>query len=160
MRLSNLKNESVQVHTHSLDAGSSKSNVVLFCKVRFRILHIFYDQLCPDCAPFNYDKRNQTADLTGTVAVVTGSRVKIGFQVCLKLLRAGATVVATTRFPNNAVAAYKHGYTSYPLFVSFGTRCFAAVTGEKALYLNFTLLQFFFNININFIHYITSFNVV
>ncbi|KAK1743105.1 short-chain dehydrogenase [Skeletonema marinoi] len=77
------------------------------CKVRFRILHHFYDQLCPDCAPFNYDKRNQTADLTGTVAIVTGSRVKIGFQVCLKLLRAGATVVATTRFPNNAVAAYK-----------------------------------------------------
>ncbi|KAL7495764.1 hypothetical protein ACHAWT_004138 [Skeletonema menzelii] len=77
------------------------------CKVRFRILHHFYDQLCPDCAPFNYDKRNQTADLTGTVAVVTGSRVKIGFQVCLKLLRAGATVVATTRFPNNAVAAYR-----------------------------------------------------
>lgn len=77
------------------------------CKVRFRILHHFYDQLCPDCAPFNYNKRNQTADLTGTVAVVTGSRVKIGFQVCLKLLRAGATVVATTRFPNNAVAAYR-----------------------------------------------------
>ena len=77
------------------------------CKVRFRILHHFYDQLCPDCAPFNYDKRNQTADLTGTVAVVTGSRVKIGFQVCLKLLRSGATVVATSRFPNNAVAAYK-----------------------------------------------------
>jgi len=77
------------------------------CKIRFRILHHFYDQLCPDCAPFNYVKRNQTADLTGTVAVVTGSRVKIGFQVCLKLLRAGATVVATTRFPNNAVAAYK-----------------------------------------------------
>ena len=77
------------------------------CKVRFRILHHFYDQLCPECAPFNYDKRNQTADLTGTVAVVTGSRVKIGFQVCLKLLRAGATVVATTRFPNNAVAAYR-----------------------------------------------------
>jgi NAD(P)-dependent dehydrogenase (short-subunit alcohol dehydrogenase family) len=77
------------------------------CKVRFRILHHFYDQLCPDCALFNYNKRNQTADLTGTVAVVTGSRVKIGFQVCLKLLRAGATVVATTRFPNNAVAAYR-----------------------------------------------------
>ena len=77
------------------------------CKVRFRVLHHFYDQLCPDCASFNYDKRNQTADLSGRVAVVTGSRVKIGFQVCLKLLRAGATVVATTRFPNNAVVAYR-----------------------------------------------------
>ena len=77
------------------------------CKVRFRELHHFYDQLCPDCAPVNWAKRHQTADLTGKVAVVTGSRVKIGFQTCLKLLRAGATVVATTRFPNAAAAVYR-----------------------------------------------------
>lgn len=77
------------------------------CKVRFRNMHHFYDQLCPECAPLNYAKRYQTADMSNKVAVVTGSRVKIGFQVCLKLLRAGATVVATTRFPNNAVAAYR-----------------------------------------------------
>ena len=38
---------------------------------------------------------------------MTGSRVKIGFQTCLKLLRAGATVVATTRFPNAAAEAYR-----------------------------------------------------
>jgi len=77
------------------------------CKVRFRDLHHFYDQLCPKCAPINWEKRHQTADLTGKVAVVTGSRVKIGFQTCLKLLRAGATVVATTRFPNAAAEAYR-----------------------------------------------------
>lgn len=77
------------------------------CKVRFRVLHRFYDQLCPDCAPFNYSKRLQSADMSGKVAVVTGSRVKIGFQACLKLLRAGCVVVATTRFPNNAAAAYR-----------------------------------------------------
>jgi hypothetical protein len=78
------------------------------CKVRFRNMHHFYDQLCPNCAPLNYAKRHQTADMSNKVAVVTGSRVKIGYQVCLKLLRAGATVVATTRFPNNAVAAYRN----------------------------------------------------
>jgi NAD(P)-dependent dehydrogenase (short-subunit alcohol dehydrogenase family) len=77
------------------------------CKVRFRDLHHFYDQLCPKCAPDNWDKRHQTADLHGKVAVVTGSRVKIGYQTCLKLLRAGATVVATSRFPNAAAAAYR-----------------------------------------------------
>jgi hypothetical protein len=77
------------------------------CKARFRIMHHFYDQFCPICAPYNYAKRHQSADMSGRVAVVTGSRVKIGYQVCLKLLRAGATVVATTRFPNNAVAAYR-----------------------------------------------------
>lgn len=77
------------------------------CKIRYRELHSFYDQLCPPCAALNWTKRLQTADLTGRVAVVTGSRVKIGYQVCLKLLRAGGTVVATTRFPNAAVAAYR-----------------------------------------------------
>jgi NAD(P)-dependent dehydrogenase (short-subunit alcohol dehydrogenase family) len=77
------------------------------CKDRFRDLHHFYDQLCPSCASLNWEKRHQTADLDGKVAVVTGSRVKIGYQTCLKLLRAGATVVATSRFPNAAAATYR-----------------------------------------------------
>jgi NAD(P)-dependent dehydrogenase (short-subunit alcohol dehydrogenase family) len=77
------------------------------CKVRYRDLHHFYDQLCPTCAPLNWTKRHQTADLIGKIAVVTGARVKIGLQVCLKLLRNGATVVATTRFPNSAAATYR-----------------------------------------------------
>ena len=77
------------------------------CKIRFRDLHHFYDQLCPSCASINFSKRHQTADLSGKVAVVTGSRVKIGYQTCLKLLRAGATVVATTRFPNSSAATYR-----------------------------------------------------
>jgi NAD(P)-dependent dehydrogenase (short-subunit alcohol dehydrogenase family) len=76
------------------------------CKQRFRELHHFYDQLCPPCAKFNFDKRNFSVDLTGYVAVVTGARVKIGFHTCLKLLRAGCTVIATTRFPNAACQAY------------------------------------------------------
>ena len=77
------------------------------CKARFRELHSFYDQMCPPCAALNWEKRHQTADLSGRVAVVTGSRVKIGYQTCLKLLRSGCTVVATTRFPNSAVASYR-----------------------------------------------------
>jgi NAD(P)-dependent dehydrogenase (short-subunit alcohol dehydrogenase family) len=86
------------------------------CKIRYRDLHHFYDQLCPTCAPFNWKKRHQTVQvndkdkdtiMTNKVAVVTGARVKIGYQVCLKLLRAGATVVATTRFPNAAAAMYQ-----------------------------------------------------
>jgi len=77
------------------------------CKTRFRQLHHFYDQLCPSCAALNWEKRHQSCDLASKVAVVTGSRVKIGFQTCLKLLRAGATVVATTRFPNSAAECYR-----------------------------------------------------
>jgi len=69
------------------------------CKLAFRELHFFYDALCPECAAFNYAKRSQTADLTGKIALLTGARVKIGYRILLKLLRAGARVVATTRFP-------------------------------------------------------------
>jgi hypothetical protein len=76
------------------------------CKAEYRRLHFFYDALCPSCAELNYGKRFQTADLRGRVALVTGARVKIGYQSALKLLRAGATVVATTRFPHDAARRY------------------------------------------------------
>jgi NAD(P)-dependent dehydrogenase (short-subunit alcohol dehydrogenase family) len=69
------------------------------CKTLYTKLHHFYDAMCPECGDFNYAKRYQTADLRGQVAVVTGSRLKIGYHIVLILLRAGATVVATTRFP-------------------------------------------------------------
>jgi NAD(P)-dependent dehydrogenase (short-subunit alcohol dehydrogenase family) len=69
------------------------------CKQHFTKLHFFYDAMCPDCAELNYAKRFQTADLTGQVALITGSRLKIGYQATLMMLRAGARVIATTRFP-------------------------------------------------------------
>ncbi len=69
------------------------------CKAEFTQLHHFYDTMCPSCADLNYKKRFQTADLTGQVAVITGSRLKIGYQATVMMLRAGATVIATTRFP-------------------------------------------------------------
>lgn len=69
------------------------------CKTMYTKLHHFYDAMCTECGDFNYAKRFQTADLTGQVAIITGSRLKIGYHITLMLLRAGATVVATTRFP-------------------------------------------------------------
>lgn len=75
------------------------------CKTLYTKLHHFYDTMCTECGDFNYAKRFQTTDLTGQVAVMTGSRLKIGYHISLMLLRAGATVVATTRFP--ADSAYR-----------------------------------------------------
>jgi NAD(P)-dependent dehydrogenase (short-subunit alcohol dehydrogenase family) len=76
------------------------------CKAEFRSLHFFYDQLCPSCGDLNYAKRTQTASLDGRVALVTGARVKIGYQAAMMLLRAGARVIVTTRFPHDAAARY------------------------------------------------------
>ncbi len=69
------------------------------CKAVFNSLHHFYDTMCKKCGDFNYAKRFQTTDLTNQVALVTGSRLKIGYHITLLMLRAGATVIATTRFP-------------------------------------------------------------
>ena len=69
------------------------------CKKVYNRLHHFYDTMCKECGDFNYAKRFQTADLTDQVAFVTGSRLKIGYHITLMMLRAGATVIATTRFP-------------------------------------------------------------
>jgi NAD(P)-dependent dehydrogenase (short-subunit alcohol dehydrogenase family) len=52
-------------------------------------------------------KRNQTADFNGFVALVTGARIKIGFEIAVKLLRDGATVIATTRFWKDAFLRYQ-----------------------------------------------------
>jgi NAD(P)-dependent dehydrogenase (short-subunit alcohol dehydrogenase family) len=76
------------------------------CKKPFAKVHRYYDSMCDACGDFNYWKREQTADLGGRYALVTGARVKIGFQASLKLLRAGAYVVVTTRFPVDAADRY------------------------------------------------------
>ena len=76
------------------------------CKATFTTLHHFYDSMCGKCGDFNYHKRQQTADLRGRTAVVTGSRVKIGYQASILMLRAGCSVIATTRFPHDSAMRY------------------------------------------------------
>ncbi len=76
------------------------------CKQKYSQVHSFYDQLCPPCATFNYAKRSETTDLRGRVALLTGGRVKIGYQAGIKLLRAGAQVIVTTRFPRDSAVRY------------------------------------------------------
>jgi NAD(P)-dependent dehydrogenase (short-subunit alcohol dehydrogenase family) len=76
------------------------------CKAKYREVHHFYDQLCPACAAFNHAKRTEAADLSGTVALLTGGRVKIGYQAGIRLLRSGAELIVATRFPRDAAARY------------------------------------------------------
>ncbi len=83
-----------------------KPRACYVCKTEFTRLHHFYDSMCQECADFNYEKRFQTTSLEGRVGLVTGSRVKIGFQTSLKMLRAGAEVIATTRFPQDSALRY------------------------------------------------------
>ncbi|MFI7618653.1 SDR family NAD(P)-dependent oxidoreductase [Nonomuraea terrae] len=68
------------------------------CKSHFRGV----GRLCPPCDAENRARRHARADLSGRRAVVTGGRVKAGFELVLKLLRDGAAVTALTRFPHDA----------------------------------------------------------
>jgi len=88
------------------------------CKQDYRTIHHFYDQLCPTCAQLNFLKRTETADLRGRVALLTGGRVKIGYQAGIKLLRAGAELIVTTRFPRDSALRY----AAEPDFSEWGHR--------------------------------------
>jgi NAD(P)-dependent dehydrogenase (short-subunit alcohol dehydrogenase family) len=90
-----------------LGVGSSRELQHCYvCKSKFTEIHHFYDQMCPACATLNYGKRTELADLRGRVALLTGGRVKIGYQAGLKLLRCGAHLIVTTRFPRDCAVRY------------------------------------------------------
>ena len=105
-----------QIEDEGRDVGESRHCYV--CKQHFETVHHFYDQMCPDCAAFNFMKRTELADLSGRVALLTGGRVKIGYQAGLKLLRSGAHLIVTTRFPRDSAARY----AAEPDFAEWGHR--------------------------------------
>ena len=76
------------------------------CKTDYTRAHFFYDSMCVECGSLNYQKRFQTAPLDGRTALVTGGRVKIGYHTALKLLRAGARTIVTTRFPQDSALRF------------------------------------------------------
>ena len=88
------------------------------CKQDYQAIHHFYDQLCPACGELNFRKRTESADLRGRVALLTGGRVKIGYQAGIKLLRAGAQLIVSTRFPRDSAKRY----AAEPDFKEWGHR--------------------------------------
>jgi NAD(P)-dependent dehydrogenase (short-subunit alcohol dehydrogenase family) len=99
-------------------SGSDELQHCYVCKKKYTQIHHFYDQMCPACADFNLAKRTELADLRGRVALVTGGRVKIGYQAGLKLLRSGAHLIVTTRFPRDSASRY----SQEPDFAEWGNR--------------------------------------
>ncbi|WP_052593845.1 SDR family NAD(P)-dependent oxidoreductase [Aureispira sp. CCB-QB1] len=78
------------------------------CNVLYDKMHSFYHRLCPTCAALNYKYRTLSVDLTNRNVILTGGRVKVGYACALKLLRSGANLVLTTRFPALALEQFKN----------------------------------------------------
>ncbi|RVW03332.1 SDR family NAD(P)-dependent oxidoreductase [Rhodococcus spongiicola] len=107
-----IDDETAGIPLTSTAAGATAGTLIrprpcYICKQRYTQVDAFYHQLCPDCAARSHAKRDQRTDLTGRRALLTGGRAKIGMYIALRLLRDGAHLTITTRFPNDAVRRFK-----------------------------------------------------
>ena len=76
------------------------------CHEKYTTVDAFYHWLCPTCAAMSHAKRHQRTDLRGKRALLTGGRAKIGMYIALLLLRDGAHLTITTRFPRDAARRF------------------------------------------------------
>lgn len=92
---------------HALPRGKT---LCYICSFKLTSHHPIYPALCRPCGEFNVSACNETLpgalSLHGRTAVVTGARVNLGYYTVLRLLRCGARVMATTRYPLDAQERY------------------------------------------------------
>lgn len=77
------------------------------CKQPYVELHRYYPSLCRPCGDRSWAMRDAPLDLRGRRALLTGGRIKVGYATALRMLRAGAEVHVTTRFPRDAERRYR-----------------------------------------------------
>ena len=73
-------------------------------------LNSVYSSLCSPCMSFNtagaLRSLPSNLDLSGRTALVTGGRVGLGFHTALRLLRCGARVIVSSRYPCDSISRY------------------------------------------------------
>jgi NAD(P)-dependent dehydrogenase (short-subunit alcohol dehydrogenase family) len=81
------------------------------CCLQVQKPHNVFSAMCEPCGEFNLAGSSASLPhhlrLEGRTALVTGARVNLGFHAVLRLLRCGASVIATTRYPRDAVTRYE-----------------------------------------------------
>jgi NAD(P)-dependent dehydrogenase (short-subunit alcohol dehydrogenase family) len=99
-----------------------------------------YEFLCIECANENYLNKNLKVNLHNQTYLITGGRVKLGYASALKLLRFGAKVIITTRYPNFAMSNYQEE-SDYQLWKDNLTIIECDFTKLKEIYAMLDLLQ-------------------
>ncbi|POS81585.1 hypothetical protein DHEL01_v200023 [Diaporthe helianthi] len=91
--------------------GKRTQSRCYICRLQNDKPHKIFSAMCEPCGEFNLAGSSASLPhnlrLEGKTALVTGARVNLGFHVVLRLLRCGASVIASTRYPRDAVARYK-----------------------------------------------------
>ncbi|OIW26594.1 NAD(P)-binding protein, partial [Coniochaeta ligniaria NRRL 30616] len=81
------------------------------CRLAVHVPHKTCKAMCIPCGDFNTAGSELSMpgnlDLSGKTALVTGARVNLGYHVALRLLRCGARVIVSSRYPRDAVSRYE-----------------------------------------------------
>ncbi|KAK7942666.1 uncharacterized protein PG986_011779 [Apiospora aurea] len=82
------------------------------CQTYLSHAHKVFPRMCEPCGEFNIAgsavSLPPNLELGGKVALVTGGRINLGFHTALRLLRCGAAVIVSTRYPEDAVTRYEN----------------------------------------------------
>lgn len=98
---------STPLNTVSFECKKEERFFCYGCGHLSRRTHSVYVFSCKLCGNKFQKYRHLTRDLTGHTAVVIGGRTKLGHQVIVKLLNAGAIVIGTTRYPDRALELFQ-----------------------------------------------------
>ena len=77
-----------------------------------------HPSMCLPCGAFNHASSQISMPPRLTLpdsftVLVTGARINLGYHTVLRLLRCGARVIATTRYPLDAISRYTKELDSY-----------------------------------------------
>lgn len=88
----------------------SRQKVCYICQYLLLTHHPQYPSLCRPCGDYNLSSSAlslpDALHLEGKTALVTGGRLNLGFRTALRLLRCGAKVIVSTRYPRDAEVRY------------------------------------------------------
>ncbi|TFK19895.1 dehydrogenase [Coprinopsis marcescibilis] len=87
-----------------------RDKLCYICRYTVRYPHRLYASLCNPCGEFNVSSSAmslpQNLNLSGKTAFVSGGRVNLGYHTALRLLRCGANVIVSSRYPYDAEHRY------------------------------------------------------
>ncbi|KAJ5612535.1 hypothetical protein N7510_005729 [Penicillium lagena] len=90
----------------------SKYSRCYICCYRFpdSEAHELYPSLCRSCGMFNIASSRlslpEKLNLSGKTALITGGRINLGYHTALRMLRCGARVIVSSRYPGDAATRY------------------------------------------------------
>lgn len=109
----NFSTPSVSKTTHIPAKSSPKEGSrrkCYICRFQLSSTHPQYPSLCKPCGDFNLASCDISAPanlcLKSRTALVTGGRVNLGYHTAIRLLRCGAKVIVSTRYPRDAEDRY------------------------------------------------------